>query len=94
MSIMEEIYYGRVFPAEQIVPKNDKYWSEHRKADKRIEELKGELSKEDYTKLEEICNSLTECQGIICIESYRYGFAMGLLLMREAAENPYMQKDE
>ncbi len=95
MSIMEEIYNGKVYPSEQVVPeKGGEYWKMHQRADKLLSEFENQLSKEEYAKLNEICDCMIDCQDIMCLEFYRLGFSMGLLLMKEAEENPYLPKEE
>ncbi len=95
MSIMEEIYRGKVYPSEQIVPpKNSEYWKMQRRADDLLEEMESKFSRDDYAKVKELYDNLSESQSIMCLESYRCGFSMGLLLMKEAIENPYLAKGE
>lgn len=93
MSIMEAIYRGEVYPSEQVVPpKGSEYWKLQRETGTLLEELEGKLGEEDYAKVKELCDYHSDSQDIMCMEFYRLGFSMGMLLMKEAVENPYLHK--
>ena len=95
MSIMEEIYNGKMYPSEQVVPeKGGEYWKANKRVSQLLDELKDELNEENYAKMNEVCNCLSDCQDIMCLEFYRLGFSMGLLLMKEAEENPYLTRED
>lgn len=94
MSIMEELYNGKIYPSEQVLPADKGYREANRKVDQLISKLEGNLSKEDYAKMDKICDCLTDTQDIMCMEFFRLGLSMGLLLMKEAVDNPYLSKNK
>lgn len=93
MSIMEELYNGKLYPSEQVSPKDDNYREANRRLDQLSSEMEERLSKEDYAKLDEICDCMVDTQDIMCMEFFRLGLSMGLLLMKEAVDNPYLPKE-
>lgn len=56
MSIMEELYNGKIYPSEQVLPADKGYREANRKVDQLISELEENLSKEDYAKIDKICD--------------------------------------
>ena len=57
------------------------------------EKLEREL-KEDYEKLERLNDRLADSQNIQNKEQFKYGFAMGVLLMKEVYEHPEFKPKE
>ena len=94
MSIMEDIYRGKINPSAQIVPeKESDYWKTSRRASQLLTELERNISGEAYEKVNELCDCLSDCQDDMCLEFYKMGFSMGLFLMKDAVENPYLPKE-
>lgn len=82
--IMEALFNGEFYAAEQVAPKNLEYNKENHKASDLMTELEKRLSKEEYEILEELRDHLANSQ---CIENevfFKYGLAVGLVLMKEA----------
>lgn len=50
--------------------------------------------KEDYEKLERLNDRLADSQNIQNKEQFKYGFAMGVLLMKEVYEHPEFKPKE
>jgi len=90
MSILENLYYGKVYPAENIHPKSP----EHRDVVKRIDtEFKlweNKLTKEDFTKLEDLCGLLAESSSIEMQDAFCYGFKLATTILFET----FSGKDE
>ncbi len=93
-SIIEKIYYGRMFPSEQIVPRCDEYRDENRKVAKLMSELSKKLDADDREKLEALYDSMMITQSIMCLETYKAGFSSGLVLMKEAQQEADSPKPE
>jgi len=93
MSIIDNIYDGKLYPSEQVVSKNPRYIEADNAVNKLMIECEEKLSKEDYARLDEICDRMADCQDIMAREFFKLGFSMGLLMMKEAIENPYLPKD-
>ncbi|MCD8013866.1 MAG: hypothetical protein LUG99_11955 [Lachnospiraceae bacterium] len=84
MSIMELIFDGCIYPGEQAVPDSPEYHSLHRETGAKMEKLSEKLSAEDYDEIEKVCDMVVSEDDMVNKECFRYGFAMGLLLMQEA----------
>ena len=50
------------------------------------------LSKEDYAKLDKLNDNFADCQTMQTEEHFKYGFTMGVLLMKEIYELPALSK--
>lgn len=82
-SILEELYNGRIYPAERIVPQDPEYRPINRKIGEEKEYLKKKLSEEDLNRLSELEDMYTKSTSIEESESFSYGFKLGSLLMIE-----------
>lgn len=87
--VLEAIYNGQVYPLEQVVPDNPQYKTECAQAADLMDVLKDKLSKEAYDKVEELRAHLSTAQCIECEENFKFGFAMGVLMMNEVYRCPY-----
>lgn len=81
MNILEDLYYGKLNPSEQIIPKSSEYHYNVAKVSDMLNKLKVSLSENDYEKVEEIL----ELQGILTsislASAYSYGHKIGTLIM-------------
>ena len=75
--ILEAIFNGEIYPAETVVPKSEKFREAGQAIADTMRYFEQTLSKEDYAKLD----MQTE-------EHFKYGFTMGVLLMKEIYELP------
>ena len=85
----EEAIKGElIYPAETVVPKSEKF----REAGQAIADImryfEQTLSKEDYAKLDKLNDNFADCQTMQTEEHFKYGFTMGVLLMKEIYELP------
>ena len=84
--ILEAIFNGEIYPAETVVPKSEKF----REAGQAIADImryfEQTLSKEDYAKLDKLNDNFADCQTMQTEEHFKYGFTMGVLLMKEIYE--------
>ena len=55
-------------------------------------ELKQIISKEDFEKVNELSDAISAVNGIEAMEQFKYGVAIGVLLMKEINELPYFPK--
>ena len=90
--ILEAIFNGEIYPAETVVPKSEKF----REAGQAIADImryfEQTLSKEDYAKLDKLNDNFADCQTMQTEEHFKYGFTMGVLLMKEIYELPDFMK--
>ncbi|MCD7883511.1 MAG: hypothetical protein LUI87_07380 [Lachnospiraceae bacterium] len=92
MSIMNLLYDGKIYPAEQAVSSDPNYVKTNREIEILMEKLEEKLDKEDYDLVEKVCDLLSVTQDIQNKEVFRYGLSLGLQLMWEAGELPYLKE--
>lgn len=81
--ILDAIFDGQIYPSETVVPKCKAFWEANEAATNIMSYFEQKLSKEDYEKLERLNDRLADSQNIQNKEQFKYGFAMGVLLMKE-----------
>ena len=84
--ILEEMYSGRFYPCETVVPTSEAYRKAVKACEKLMEQLSQRLSKEDYELVQELRAQTAIAQ---CEESeshFKYGFSAGLIVQHEAYE--------
>lgn len=84
--ILEEMYSGRFYPCETVVPTSEAYRKAVKACEKLMEQLSQRLSKEDYELVKELRAQTSIAQ---CEESeshFKYGFSAGLIVQHEAYE--------
>ena len=92
--ILEALFNGEIYPAEQIIPQSDEYKAECKAVSKLMDELKSTLDGDQYTRIEELHRHMSTTQCMESREQFRYGLSMGLLMMKEAYEHPYLQRED
>lgn len=90
--ILEAIYNGEMYPAEMVVPKSKEYSDTRKAVAELMNELESKLSKEDYAKVNELHDTIYTANGIEMMEQFKFGVALGVLLMKEINELPYFRK--
>lgn len=82
-TILEELYNGRIFPEELIVPRNPEYRPLNQKISGLKEKWKKKLSSDDYTELEMLLDLRYDSCAMESSASFGYGFKLGALVMLE-----------
>ena len=90
--ILEAIYNGELFAAEMVVPKSTEYSDARKAVAELMNELESKLGKEDYAKVKELYDTMFTAGGIEMMEQFKFGVALGVLLMKEINELPYFPK--
>lgn len=84
--VLDDLYCGNIYPAEQVVPHEKEYRKLHRHTGELLTELEEKLSKEQM----ELVNQFhTHVIDVHCMEleaHFQYGFSLGLMLMKEVYE--------
>lgn len=83
MSVLDDLYSGRIYPFEQIVPTDKNYRSVNAKVGEMREYFIEKLPPDDREKFSQWNNLIHEVK---CMDSYAnfvYGFRLGLLLCFE-----------
>ena len=84
--ILEEMYSGRFYPCETVVPTSEVYRKAVKACENLMEQLSQRLSKEDYALVEELRaqNAIAQCEE--SESHFKYGFSAGLIAQQEAYE--------
>lgn len=83
-SVMEELYYGNIYPLEQIVPDNKDYRPLGEKLEAATEALKKTLNTEDAARLELMNSNSCELNSMTNYAAFSHGLRLGIMLMSEA----------
>ena len=84
MSILEQLYNGKVFPCETIIPQNhSEYRAVSGKAADDYEYFMKALPTEQARRFEEMEKRNTELTGMQAYANFEYGFKLGAMLMSE-----------
>ena len=86
-SILEEIFYGHIFPFERIVPHDPGYRPLNQKISGLKQKLQARLPAEDYQTLKELLDLGCDSGLMETYASFEYGFKLGALLMLEVLGN-------
>ena len=90
--ILEMILDGKLYPAEQIVITNEKYMEAQQRAGQLMKELENALDPATRAKLEQYLDYMLQAHGSTAEEYLKYGFALGVRLMKEAEDISYFRK--
>jgi hypothetical protein len=80
-SILEELYLGRLYPLEQIVPQDPEFHSVNQKKSDLVKILETKLSAEDEQALEDLLDLDCQVSVMEAYASFEYGVKFGVLLM-------------
>lgn len=82
-SLLQQLYDGEIYPAEQIVPKSPEYRELSRKLSDEKEYLQAQLSASNGERFKEMENLFQEITSLYGYENFFYGFRLGVGLMIE-----------
>ncbi len=80
---LEELFYGRIYPFEGIVPQDPEYRPLNQKISGIKKTLQARLSVEDYKALEGLLDLGCDSGVMETYASFEYGFKLGALVMLE-----------
>ncbi len=81
--ILEDFFYGKLYPYEKVVPQKPEYLNTHNKISEIEETLKSKMQAEDYKLIERIECLFGESSTLYGESCFSYGFKIGILLMCE-----------
>ena len=81
--ILEDLWSGRFYPAETVVPANSEYREVNREISENIERLKAQLTREQFTLVEQILEQMTLAHSMELESQFCFGFAAGTQLQVE-----------
>ena len=84
--ILEDLWSGRFYPAETVVPTTPKYREVNREITENIERLKAQLTREQFTLVEQILEQMTLVHSMELESQFCFGFSAGMRLQREASD--------
>ena len=87
--ILEALFNGGIYAAENVVPKTEKYWQATGEIARIMSLFEDKLSKEDYALFEKLRDSHIEEGDMTNEAQFKYGFTMGVLMMCEIFYSPF-----
>ena len=94
MSILEQLYDGKVYPCEDIIPQNQSvYRAVSGQVGDAYESLLKELSPEQVRRFEEMDKGRTKLSNMQAYANFEYGFKLGAMLMSEVFSNHQEPKE-
>jgi len=82
-SILDELYSGSLYPAEQVCPTDPQYRIVNHEIGEIKQHLKGKLTEEDIQKFEELENLYCQSTSMESTNIFAYGFRLATLTMIE-----------
>ena len=96
-SIIEQLFSGEVYPAEQVVPRNPEYRVVSRAIGEEKLRLENKLPEEDWKKLEELFEQILTVHDYELKAMFAYGIRFGAQLWTEIydgkIESPFIHSD-
>ena len=84
MNIFENLFFGKIFPSENICPKSAAYRAVNKEISAEFDFWREKLSDADFSKLEHFSYLTTESHLHELQEAFAYGFKFASLLLLEA----------
>ena len=81
--ILEDLWSGKFYPAETVVPTTPEYREVNREISENIERLKTQLTKEQSTLVEQIMEQIALSHSMELESQFCFGFAAGIRLQQE-----------
>ena len=81
--ILEDLWSGRFYPAETVVPTNPKYREVNREISEKMERLQAQLPQEQFTLVEQVMEQTALAHSMELESHFCFGFAAGIRLQRE-----------
>lgn len=85
-SFLEELYYGKLYPSEQIVSDDPKYRALNRQISEMMQRWRKKLSEEDFRQLEAMLDLQGESNSIHNMATFVHGFKLGASMMIEVLD--------
>ncbi|AZK47287.1 DUF6809 family protein [Paenibacillus lentus] len=85
-SFLEDLYYGKLYPNEQIVSDDPKYRALNRQISEMMRMWRQKLSEEDFRQLEAMLDLQGESNSIHNMETFVQGFKLGASMMIEVLD--------
>ena len=83
--ILEDLWSGRFYPAETVVPTNPEYREVNREISEKMERLQAQLPQEQFALVEQVMEQTALAHSMELESHFCFGFAAGMQLQREAS---------
>jgi len=90
--ILESLYCGNICPADQAIPLDKEYQQLRQKILKGLEELESKLTSEQMKLVNQFHSDIIAAHCMEVETQFQYGFALGMLLMKDVYELPFPDK--
>lgn len=81
--ILEDLWSGRFYPAETVVPTDPKYREINREISENIDRLKVQLAPEQFAQVEQLLEQMAFSHSVELESQFCFGFAAGIRLQQE-----------
>lgn len=81
--LLEKLYSGEIYPAEQLVIADPAYKPTHKRIDNEIAYLRSQLPNEAWPHLDELESLYLNSSSMTCFAGFASGFKLGVQLMHE-----------
>ena len=81
--ILEDLWSGRFYPAETVVPMDPKYREINREISENIERLKTQLTPEQFAQVEQLLEQMALSHSMELESQFCFGLAAGIRLQQE-----------
>lgn len=82
-SLLQQLYDGDIYPAENILPKDPRYKELCREIGVKADDFKEKLSLEDKAVFEQIKEIEEQISVLFSFENFSYGFRLGVMFMTD-----------
>lgn len=87
--MLESLYCGNIYPADQAIPLDKEYQKLRHKG---LEELESKLTPEQMKLVNQFHSDVISSHCMEVETQFQYGFALGMLLMKDVYELPFPDK--
>lgn len=84
--ILEDLWSGRFYPAETVVPTTFEYREVNRAISEKMERLQAQLPQEQFTLVEQALEQVALAHSMELESQFCFGFAAGIALQQEVGE--------
>ena len=84
--ILDDLWSGRFYPAETVVPTSPEYREVNREISKKMERLQAQLPREQFVQVEQLLEQMTLVHSMELESQFCFGFSAGIALLHEVGD--------
>ncbi len=84
--VLDELYYGNIYPSEQILIHDKEYQKLHKHTGVLLTQLEEKLSKEHMELVNQFHSHVIDVHCMEVKAQFQYGLSLGLMMMKEAQD--------